>query len=75
MVRSAHEVRNVMVTRLGEGSGSSKVRTSLPAVDSSLRVDSTRGSIRNLVESLVFLTMCRAMYHDVLGQAEYWKPA
>ena len=40
-----------------------------------MMVDSTIGSIRNLVESLVFLTMCRAMYHDVLGQAEYGKPA
>jgi hypothetical protein len=63
-----------MVT-LGDGSGSSKLRASLPAVDSSLIVDSTIGSIRNLVEPLVFLTKCSAMYHDDLGQAEYRKRA
>jgi hypothetical protein len=32
------------------------------------------GSIRNLGESLVFSTMCWAMYHDISGQAKYRKP-
>jgi hypothetical protein len=63
------------VVTLGDGTGSSILRASLPAVDSYLLVDSPNGSIRNLVESVVFLTMCRAMYHDVLEQAEYRKLA
>ncbi len=61
--------------RLRDGSGSSKLGASLPAVDSYLIVDSPIGSIRNLVESVVFLTVWRAMYHGVLGQAEYRKLA
>jgi hypothetical protein len=52
---------------------SAKLRASLPAVDSSMMVDGLIGSIRNLVESLVFPTMCWAIYHDVHEQAEYGK--
>ncbi len=53
---------------------SSKLRASLPAVDSSLIVDSPIGSTRNLVDSLEFLTKSLSgnqyLGEDELGAGE-----